>query len=295
VRRDPLHGPWSIKAMTGIGGVCMSFQPISIGMGVNWVGVRDSGFQVSGGGPGTPKGTLHNAYLVHGLKLTLVHLVPDTFADQFVEQLRQLVEPEKIKYVVLDSPQVGCGGTLDRILGLAPKAEVLCTRDCAKSLAKVLGRRLRLGKTVTGQIRFILEAAGAGTSEVRMAAFAESDSKDLGGVKLSLLAVPGLGSQEAMVTYVHQARVLMPGVAFGAHVCAEQVFADTVADFSASRRTHYDAFVRPCGEIQVRQALGKLAKAGWEIDVVAPRNGPVHRENAKKLFDEYAVWAAGPG
>ncbi len=259
------------------------------------MGVGDPGFRASGGELGASKGTLHNAYLVHGIELTLMHVVPDPFADQFVEQLCQVAKPEKIKYVVLDSLLAGCGGTLDRILGLAPKAEVLCERRCIISLARVLGRSRWMDMTVSGQKRLFLGAAGAGTRDVCLVAFAESDSRDLGGMNLSLLAVPGLGPQEAMVTYVHQARILMPGVAFGAHICAEQVFADTVADFSASRRAHYDAFVRPSGDVEVRQALGKLAKTGWEIDVVAPRNGPVHRRNAQNLFDEYAAWAAGPG
>lgn len=73
---------------------------------VYWVGVLDPDLRVFDVLFSTEKGTTYNSYLVEGEKIAVIEAVKAGFEEGFLANIRSLIEPQEIDYIVLNhSPQ----------------------------------------------------------------------------------------------------------------------------------------------------------------------------------------------
>ena len=99
---------------------------LEIKKNVFWVGVKDwalshfHGHELS-----THRGSTYNAFLINDKKIAVVDTVWDPFTDKFIENVRSLVDPSKIDYVVANHAETDHSGALGALMELAPKAEVV--------------------------------------------------------------------------------------------------------------------------------------------------------------------------
>jgi flavorubredoxin len=160
----------------------------------------------------------------------------------------------------------------------------------------MLNRKLRVRPVMGKGVQFILTPTRKGQRELRITPVADGGEVDVGGMRLEVVSMPRLGWPDTMVVYAREGKALFPGSAWSAHVCPEELVAADAARHAPARRTYYDAFLRPDG-VQVREAVERLSKPDWEVEVVCPRHGPVYARDVPALFEEYRALsvAAAPG
>ena len=93
---------------------------------VHWVGVNDTESKFFESLWSIPKGVSLNSYLVLGeKKKTLIDTVNDNYFDEYIENLKRLIDPEDIDYIVINHVEPDHAGSLSKILSIASKASVI--------------------------------------------------------------------------------------------------------------------------------------------------------------------------
>ena len=93
---------------------------------IYWVGVVDwgirhfHGFELS-----THRGTSYNSFLIKDEKIALVDTVWDTFTADFMENLRKVVDPSKIDYVIANHSEPDHSGSLPEVMKFCPNCSYM--------------------------------------------------------------------------------------------------------------------------------------------------------------------------
>src|SRR5512136_2429758 len=94
---------------------------VEIQEGVHWVGAVDWAVRDFHGYE-TPRGTTYNNYLIMDDEITLVDTVKYDFAEVTIKNIRSIVEPSKIRHVVINHIENDHATSIDRIMDLTPDA-----------------------------------------------------------------------------------------------------------------------------------------------------------------------------
>jgi flavorubredoxin len=242
--------------------------PLEVTKDIWWVGVQNPGLRVFDVVMTTEWGTSYNSYLVKGgEKTALIDSVRDGFFDEQMEGIRQIADPEKIDYIIVNHTEPDHSGSLGKTLELAKNAVVVCTRP-AKTLIKEL-----LNK------------------DFECIVVGDGDSIDLGGKKIEFISAPFLHWPDTMFTYIPDDRFLSTCDAFGFHFSAPEVFDDltTLTDaMEQAQKYYFDVIMSPF-KPYVLEAVAKIRGLG--IDIIGPSHGPVLRSDPWAAVDRYEKWA----
>ncbi|MFO7919089.1 MAG: FprA family A-type flavoprotein [Anaerolineae bacterium] len=242
---------------------------IEVKPGIFWVGVNDRTTDLFEGlWPITNEGVSYNSYLILDEKKVLVDLAKDHQVSAFLEQIRGLVDPAELDYIVINHMEpdhTGLGRVIERE---APNATFLCTEK-AKGM---------------------LEAFYHITDNVRVV----SDGEELaiGEKTLQFFSVPFVHWPETMVTFEQTQQVLFSCDAFGGYgALAGSLFDDqcTYLDHYIQEALRYYANIVALFSRPVLRAIDKLQ--GLDIDVVAPSHGLVWRQEPERIIQLYQQWA----
>ncbi|MGB9758007.1 MAG: FprA family A-type flavoprotein [Candidatus Bipolaricaulaceae bacterium] len=245
--------------------------PREIRPGIFWVGVNDRTTDLFEGIWPLPHGVSYNAYLVVGRKIALIDSVKEHYAEEFVRNIAEVVEPARIDYLVVNHMEPDHSGALPLLRRMAPNAEILAAPPARPMLAGFYG---------------IAE---------RVRAVADGERLDLGGKILSFHHIPFVHWPETMATYEETEGVLFPCDAFGGFRALDGVlFADEV-DFSLyeDEILRYFANIVGMQSQAVLRAIEKLK--GLRIEVIAPSHGLIWRKNPERVVELYARWARMEG
>jgi len=235
---------------------------------VDWVGVRHADLQVFDDLFPTHNGTTYNAYLVRGeQKNVLIDTVKEPFADEFFARVEELVPLSEIDAVVVNHTEPDHSGALEQLLQKNPQIKVYCSRPAENFLKQLLNH------------------------DFNCQVVADGDELDLGGCKLKFILAPYLHWPDTMFTYLDDGEVLFSCDAFGAHYCADKLFDDEIADFSADFHFYFDCIMRPFKD-KIREALAKIE--GLPISMVCPSHGPIRRSGYQHAITAYRQWSAAP-
>lgn len=244
-------------------------RPMEITDGVHWVGALDPQLRVFDIIMKADHGTTYNSYLVTaGEKLAVVDTVKAPFYEEFMENLRSLVDVRDISYVIVNHTEPDHSGSLGRFLGEAPNARVVCDRQCRNFLKNILNR------------------------DVDPILVQDGDTLDLGGgVKMRFIHAPFLHWPDTMFTYLEDQKVLFTCDFLGAHYCDDRLFDDLVDDYSHAFEYYYLVIFRPFKKY-VLQALDKIE--GLDLRIIAPSHGPVLRSDPRSYMERYREWSSRP-
>src|SRR5512146_230247 len=106
---------------------------VEIKPGIYWVGAIDWAVRDFHGYV-TPRGTSYNNYLLLDDDVTLVDTVKFDFADTMIKNIRNLVDPARIRNVVINHIENDHASSLDRIMELAPQATIYLTEKGKRGL-----------------------------------------------------------------------------------------------------------------------------------------------------------------
>ncbi len=214
-------------------------------------------------------GTSYNSYLItSGDKVAVIDAVKAPFYQDFIGNIRSLVDPKDIAYVVVNHTEPDHSGSLSRLLEDAPGARVVCDRQCKNFVKNIINR------------------------DVDPILVGDGDSLDLGkGVELSFVHAPFLHWPDTMFTYLKKEGVLFPCDFLGAHHSDERLFDDLVGEYHHAFEYYYLVIFRPFKKY-VLEAIGKIKDL--DIKVICPSHGPVLRSDPWSCVEKYREWSSVP-
>lgn len=231
--------------------------------GVDW-NMRDfHGFN-------TPKGVTYNSYVVVDEKVAVIDGVKCTFAEEHIEKIARLVNPEKIDYIIINHVEPDHSSGLPLLAKAAANAVVVCTAQGKDEITKYYG----------DSFNFKIVKA--------------SDSLDLGKNKLHFLPLPMVHWPDSMVSFLEGDNVLFSNDAFGQHLCSSKLFDDEndLDEVLFEAEKYYANILMPLGK-QVAGALNKVAQLPFKIEIIAPSHGVVWRSHIGKILEKYIKWSGG--
>jgi len=244
---------------------------VEIKRDIYWVGAVDRDIRhFHGYTYSTPRGTTYNAYLIRDKKTALVDTVARPFADEFIGSLRQMIDPEKIDYVIVNHVEQDHSGALPRLMDLCPQAQLLGTQRCAEGLARNYYANWDFRTVKTGE------------------------ELSLGTRRLRFIEAPMIHWPDSMFTYCPEEKLLLPNDAFGQHFAGAERFADQVdhAALMDEAAKYYANILWPLGGL-ISRKIGDLQKLGLEIGMIAPSHGLIWRTpvSIAEIVGAYTGWA----
>ncbi len=215
-------------------------------------------------------GTTYNAYLVKGEKTALIECAHETYADDFIDNIKSVIGDGSIDYIIFNHTEPDHSGSLYRLLDLYPNVTVVSSPAANKYLQGISNRNF------TGKI------------------VKNGDTLDLGGAVLSFIQAPFLHWPDSMFTYYADRAMLFSCDFLGAHFCDNGIFdTDTKKPelYDGQFRYYYDCIFGPF-KPYVLEGLRKIE--GLSINMVLPSHGPILTQSIKTAMEKYKEWSTPP-
>ncbi|MGO1371297.1 MAG: FprA family A-type flavoprotein [Senegalia sp. (in: firmicutes)] len=207
------------------------------------------------------KGTTYNSYFLDTEKPTIIDTVDISFGRKFVENLKEYTDLEKIQYIVINHVEPDHSGALPALINKAKEATIVTTELGAKELKEMYKLHDK---------KFMIVKDG--------------DTLDVGGKTLKFLETPYLHTEETMITYALEDKVLYPCDIFSTHIATDELFADNAKeDITEDFKVYYSLIMHP-HRPYVQDMIEKIRDL--EIELIAPSHGYVLRD-PKKYIDLY--------
>ncbi len=241
---------------------------------VYWVGALDWAMRDFHGYT-TPLGTSYNNYLVLDDEVTLIDTVKYDFADITIKNIVEVVDPSKIKNVIINHIENDHVTSLDRIMSLAPDATIYITDKGKKGLERFFNLD-----------RWKIKVVKSG------------DTLCTGKKTFTFIETPMLHWPDSMITYLAGENILFTQDAFGQHIASNSRFDDDfMAEYSESALDdavidYYANILMPFGPV-IKAKIAEIEKLGLVVDIVAPDHGIIWRKDPGKVFRMYLDIANG--
>ncbi len=248
----------------------MSKMKKQIKNNVSWVGKVDWELRKFHGNEySTHKGSTYNSYLIQEEKTVLIDTVWSPFAEEFVENLAQEIDLDKIDYIVANHGEIDHSGALPALMKHIPDTPIYCTANAVKSLKGQFHQDWDFRVVKTGDTLDI------------------GNGKELVFVEMMMLHWP-----DSMATYLTQDNILFSNDAFGQHLATEKLYNDLVdqCDLDEEAIKYYANILTPFGPI-LKKKLDEVLSLNLEIDLIATSHGVIWRDNPLQSVEKYSQWA----
>ncbi|MFZ2446219.1 MAG: flavodoxin domain-containing protein [Syntrophobacteraceae bacterium] len=243
-------------------------QPVEIKKDIFWVGAVDWHIR-DFHGYSTPKGTTYNAYLVMDEKVALFDTVKKPFTRELVASIREIVDPRRIDYLVVNHVEMDHSGAVPEMIELIGPEKVVCSPMGKKALIEHYHRE---------NWPFEVVESGGGLS--------------LGKRSVSFLETRMLHWPDSMMSYIPEEKLLISSDGFGQHWATSQRFDDEVDSGELmSHAAKYYANILLLFSPLVRKLIAKVAEMGIEIDMIAPDHGLIWRSDPGAIIEAYGRWS----
>ncbi len=244
-------------------------HPVEIKPGIYWTGINDRSTSLFEGlWPILHQGVSYNAYIIKDKKNALVDLSKETFSDDFIQQITEIIDPAELDYVIVNHMEPDHSGALTRLRELAPKAKLIGMRKATDMIRDFYG--------ITDNVEVL----------------SSGQTLSLGSHTLQFVFTPMVHWPETMVTYDIEQKVLFSCDAFGSYGALDgTIFDDTCSDihfYEIEALRHYTNIVAAFSK-HVLSAIEKLKDL--PIDIVAPSHGLVWRKDPNRIINLYKKWA----
>lgn len=234
---------------------------------IYWVGAIDWNLRFCGS-YSTPRGTTYNAYLIVDKKIALIDSVKDGFEDEMLARIKEIVEPEKIDYIICQHSEMDHSGALPKLMEIATKAKVIATQEAKDALLAHYGTNWSAQTVKT------------------------ADKLSLGNKELMFIEAKMLHWPDNMFTYVKQDGILFPNDTFGQHIATFQRFEDEIGPVVIEEATKYFAVIVSVYANIVQEKIKEIENMGINIKMIAPAHGLIWRQ-PQKIIDAYKRWSSG--
>ena len=236
---------------------------------VTWVGKRDWELRrFHGEEYSTHRGSTYNAYLVQDEKTALVETVWAPFAGEFIDQLKTVVDLDRIDYVIANHAESDHSGGLPELMRLIPDVPVFCTANGVKSLKGHYHQDWNFQVVKTGQ------------------------RLSLGSRELLFIEAPMLHWPDTMFCYLTGDEILFSNDAFGHHLASEGMYNDLVDPCMLMEECikYYANILTPFSAL-VKHKIEEFAGLGLPLKIICPSHGTIWRDNPMQIVTKYLEWA----
>ena len=244
--------------------------PQEIKPGIYWVGVVDWNLRNFHGYSQTYQGTTYNAYLVLDEKITLFDTVAWKYREEFMCQIAQVVEPEKIDQIVVHHVEPDHAGSLPYVVERTRPQAIYASRMGDKFIrGRFASQDWPLEVVENGQ-QISLGKRSAQFAETRM-----------------------LHWPDSMVSFIPEEKLLISQDAFGQNIASSERFDDWISWPELKKEmAHYFANIILPYSARVPKALEAIQSLGWDIQMIAPDHGLIlqsHVADAVAAYQEFAA------
>lgn len=216
----------------------------------------------------TEFGTSYNAYLIKGEKTALIETVHTTFFDQYLENIKKVIDPKEIDYVILNHTEPDHSGSLKALLRINPKIKVIVSK-AGNLYAKAISNH-----------------------DYDYIVVQDNDTLDLGGKTLKFINAPFLHWPDSMFTYVEEDELIFTCDFLGCHYCEPTMYDTKVVYpncYEESLKYYFDVIFGPFKQ-HVLNGLGKIKDL--KFDTVCTSHGPILTETIDSVLEKYEKWAS---
>jgi anaerobic nitric oxide reductase flavorubredoxin len=217
----------------------------------------------------THRGSSYNAYLVRDEKTALIDTVWKPFAKEFVANLAQEINLNKIDYIIANHAEMDHSGALPELMRHIPDKPVYCTANGVKSLKGHYHRDWNFQVVKTG------------------------DKLSLGRKELVFVEAMMLHWPDSMMTYLTGDAILFSNDAFGQHIASENMFNDLVvqSELFEEATKYYANILTPFSPL-VTKKINEVIALNLPVKAICPSHGVIWRDNPLQIAQKYLQWAA---
>lgn len=236
---------------------------------VSWIGKTDWELKKFHGDEfTTTKGSSYNAYLIKDEKNILIDTVWLPYDREFVSNLKQEIELNKIDAIIIQHGEVDHSGALVELMKEIPNTPIYCTQNAVKSLKGQYHEEWNFKTVKTG------------------------DTLNIGKHTLTFIEAPMLHWPDTMFTYMDKEDILFSNDGFGQHLASEYLYADEVdsCDLWNQAITYYANILAPFG-MMVKKKITEILGMELPIKMICPSHGLIWRKEPKQIVQKYLEWA----
>lgn len=243
-------------------------QSAEIKKNIFWVGALDWNIR-DFHGYSTPEGSTYNAYLIKDEKIALFDTVKLPLKDDLLKHIRQVVEPEKIDYIIVNHVELDHSGALPEVVELVKPEKIFCSANGKKAMIAHFHRE-----------DWPYEVVKTG------------DTISLGSKTVRFIETRMLHWPDSMFSYIEEDKLLISQDAFGQHWATGERFADEVgqSELMYQSARYYANILLPYSTL-VQKLLANVSAMGLEIDMIAPDHGLIWRSDTDKIIKAWDEWS----
>ena len=236
---------------------------------VTWVGKVDWELKKFHGEEySTHKGSTYNSYLIRDEKNVLIDTVWLPFAQEFVANLQQEIDLDKIDYIIVNHGEVDHSGALPQLMKLIPNTPIYCTANAVKSLKGQYHQDWNFQVVKTG------------------------DKLNIGSKEFIFVEAPMLHWPDTMMCYLTGDNILFSNDAFGQHYASEYMFNDLVDQDELYKECikYYANILTPFSRL-VDRKIQEVVGFNLPVAMICPSHGVLWRDNPLQIVTKYTEWA----
>jgi flavorubredoxin len=236
--------------------------------GIYWVGAIDWDVR-DFHGYSTYRGTTYNAFLIVDEKVTLFDTVKISHIDEMLGNIRQIIDPAKIDYIVVNHVEMDHSGGLPKMMDIVKPEKLICSPMGQKAIIDHFHRE-----------DWPFEVVKSG-NEI-----------SLGKRTVQFLETRMLHWPDSMFSFIKEDGILFSSDAFGQHYATSERFDDQV-DMSEvmHESAKYYANILYLYSPLIKKLLATVNSLNLDIKMIAPDHGVIWRKNLNKILEAYDHWS----
>ena len=242
---------------------------INVKNNIYWVGKIDWELRKFHGDEySTHRGSSYNSYLIKEDKVALIDTVWKPFSKEFIENLAQDIDLNKIDYIIANHAEIDHSGALPELMRHIPDTPIYCTKNGVKSLKGHYHQDWNFQVVKTG------------------------DKLSLGNKELIFVEAPMLHWPDSMFCYLTEDNVLFSNDAFGQHYASEFMFNDLVDQNELANECikYYANILTPFSPM-VTKKIQEVLSFKLPLDIICTSHGIIWRDEPVKIVEQYLEWA----
>jgi len=238
---------------------------IELAEGVYWVGAIDRDIPPSSGYAGTS----YNAYLIVDEKITLVDGVKHSHREEFWENLRAIVDPAQIDYMIVNHVEPDHSSSLPEIVATIQPEKLFCSAAGKKAIIAHFHDE-----------SWPFEVVRDGSSVC------------LGKRNIDFIMTRMLHWPDSMFSYLREDAILFSNDAFGQHLATDERFEDELElDFVLQGARFFYANNLNLLSPLIKKLLVSLEKMDLKPKMIAPDHGLIWRKDPSAILSAYERWS----
>jgi len=199
----------------------------------------------------------------------LIDTVKEDFADELIPKISRFINPQNLKYIIVNHIEPDHSGAIKKVLKACPNATIFASELGKIGLEKyyTIGSKIHIVRT--------------------------GDEIIVCGKKIQFVEIPMAHWPDSMVSWIPVDRILFSSDAFGQLIATSQRF-----DYELSPPPFEDASIYYANILQpynyyVLKTFEVLQKLNISPEYVLPDHGVIWKDHITGIFNKYLEWATG--